>query len=194
MNISVKAVTEALKNQGCPVFRGDWNLNLVGIRSKDIQSNRFNDRLVVLFDLNGKRQLFWFEMTADPGTFYRENPINVEGTAVLVPGHYAGCWMLGAHRAQYPALVQIKPMAVYRDNDQNNTIDTDNAEIDSGLFGINLHHAKANKFSTQVDKWSAGCQVLADSFDFDLLMALVNKSAQKYGPRFSYTLLDEKEL
>ena len=45
-----------------------------------------------------------------------------------------------------------------------------------------------------VDRWSAGCQVFASAGDFAKFMELVEKSAEEYGPSFSYTLLMEKQL
>ena len=194
MNISIKSLTAALKKTGAPIFKGDLNITLVGIRSADTNANSFNDVLCVLVELDGKKRLFKYPMSADPGTFYRENPLNVNGTAVLVPGHYKGCWRIGAHQGKYRALVQKDLMAVYRDSNKNRTIETDTKTIQRGFFGINLHRASVNNYSLQVDKWSAGCQVLASPDDFNELMDLLEQSAAKYGNSFSYTLLDEADL
>lgn len=194
MKFTAKTITDALKRHDYPVFKGDYNLNLVGIRSSDLDANSFNDRLAVLYELDRKQILHVFPLTTDPGVFYRENPLNVDGTAVLVPGHYSGCWELGAHQGKYKALVQRGPMAVYRDNNSDQHIDADADTVQNGLFGINLHRANANYSSLRVDRWSAGCQVMANPLDFDLVMALANKSAETYGRRFSYTLLNEGDL
>ena len=191
MNISQSALKKALKTNGYPLFTGDLNVTLVGVRSADTSANSFNDVLCVLVELDGKKRLFKYPMTADPGTFYRENPLNVDGTAVLVPGHYKSCWRLGAHRGKYRALVQHGLMSVYRDSNKNRSIELDKSTIQSGFFGINLHRASVNNYSLQVDKWSAGCQVLANPDDFEELMDLLEQSAAKYGNSFSYTLLDE---
>jgi len=192
IEITQKKLKDALKSKGAPLFTGDLNLTLVGIRSADTDSNLFNDRLCVLMQIDGKMQLHQFACTTDPGLYYRYNPLNTKGTAILKAGHYAGCWLLGAHQGKYKALVQRKPMTVFRDRNQDGKLDFENEE--SGLFGINLHKASFNRYSMQVDKWSAGCQVLANSDDFDTLMDLVEQSAKKYGERFSYTLLDEGDL
>jgi len=194
MHITAKNIIEALKKHDHPLFKGDYNLNLVGVRSEDTDANSFNDVLVVLYEVDKKQHMHVFPMTSDPGIYYRENPLNVNGTAVLVPGHYKSCWKIGAHRGKYHALVQNADMAVYRDNNFDAEIDTNNDSIKTGMFGINLHRANKDRYSLQVDKWSAGCQVLADPVDFDLVMALINKSAKKYGDKFSYTLLEEGSL
>ena len=194
MRINVKTLTEALKQLDYPLFKGDYNLNLIGIRSDDTDANTFNDALVVMYQIDGKWVLHVFPITTDPGVFYRENPVNVDGTAVVAPGHYGGCWQLGAHQGKYKALVQRGPISVYRDGNADKAIDAEAESIQTGLFGINLHRASANHSSLLVDRWSAGCQVLASPVDFDLVMALANKSAATYGSRFSYTLLTEDQL
>jgi hypothetical protein len=194
MQFSAKNITDALKKKDFPFFKGDYNLNLIGIRSSERDANTFNDVLVVLYQVNGKQHMHCFSITTDPGVYYRENPINVDGTAVLVPGHYPSCWQIGAHRGKYYALIQAGEMVVYRDDDNDAEINTDDDGKQTGLFGINLHRANEQYTSSQVDKWSAGCQVIADPIDFELLMALVKKSAQTYGDRLSYTLLAEDEL
>ena len=194
MQLSAKLITDALKRQGHPVFKGDYNLNLIGIRSQDSHANTFNDVLVVLYEVDRKTMLHTFPLTTDPGVYYREHPLNVDGTAVLVPGHYRSCWRVGAHQGRYRALVQRGQMAVYRDGNGDQHIDDEADTIQTGLFGINLHRANSQRESLRVDRWSAGCQVLANPLDFNLVMALAEKSADIYGPAFSYTLLTEDQL
>jgi hypothetical protein len=48
--------------------------------------------------------------------------------------------------------------------------------------------------STQIDKWSAGCQVIAANSDFKLFMEVVNKSAKLYGNSFTYTLVESNDI
>lgn len=190
--LSVKKLKDALKRKDAPLFSGELNLNIIGIRSADTQANTFNDVLAVLYQVDGKWKTEFFPCTTDPGTYYREHAINAKGTAILKPGHYRSCWQIGAHRGQYKALVQRGLMTVYRDNNADKNMDLQDEE--SGYFGINLHRASRNGYTLQVDRWSAGCQVLANMDDFKRLMELVNLSAKKYGSRFSYTLLDEDDL
>ena len=49
---------------------------------------------------------------------------------------------------------------VYRGNNKDNKVDA-GGPIDSGWHGINIHRASSSWQSKQVNKWSAGCQVLA---------------------------------
>ncbi|MGZ5620565.1 MAG: hypothetical protein ACXWFG_06825 [Methylobacter sp.] len=164
----------------------------MGIRAKDLTANTFNDLLCVLYEADGRQVLEQYPITTDPGVYYREHPINVDGAAILKPGHYKGCWQIGAHQGKYLALVQRGEMTVYRDRNKDKKLDLDHEQ--TGYFGINLHRAGQNAHTLKTDKVSAGCQVFANSKDFDAVMKLAQQSAAKYGNSFSYTLLDEADL
>lgn len=172
---------------------GNYNLNLVGVRATDTAANTFNDLFCVAFADAAGPKLFAFPCTTDPGVFYRENPLNVLGTAVVKPGQYPGLWKTGLHKGKYSALIQAAPVTVYRDGNLDDQVDTTGIE-ETGFFGINCHRAAAGGPSHQVDKWSAGCQVLAYPLDYALLMALVRQAAIRYGDRHTYTLITEGDL
>lgn len=193
-NLTLAQLKKAMAAKGYPWFStGEYNLNLIGIRSKDLDANTFNDLICVAFHQAGNEILFQFPGTTDPGVYYRESPINVDGTAILKPGHWQGMWQVGMHQGKYRALVQRRPVTVYRDNDGNRQLNPGGNE-QTGLFGINLHRASESVTSTQVDRWSAGCQVLSMPQDFALVMALVDRALVRWGNSFSYTLLEEADL
>lgn len=194
MKITYEKLQNAVLAQGFRFFTtGNYNLNLVGIRSSDTNANTFNDKLCVAFTARGKPRLYVFDATTDPGTYYREQPINVDGTAILKPGQYRGLWKIGKHRGQYEALVQTGMCTVYRDNDRNKTLDL-TAPEHSGFYGINCHRAAYSGTARDVDRWSAGCQVLANADDLSLLMTLCHIAAENWGNSFTYTLLTEEQL
>jgi len=191
--LTVKNVLAAMKKLGHAVFEtGDFNLNLIGIRTKDATTNTFNDYLVCLFKQKGEWVLLQFAATTDPGLYYLENPLNVSGCAIVKPGQYSGLWQLGLHRNAYKALVQKKPVTVYRDNNGDGVLDFKNEQ--TGHFGINCHRAQKAQESNLVHRWSAGCQVFADGFDFEIFMAVCEKSAKAYGNSFTYTLIEDTDL
>ena len=68
--------------------------------------------------------------------------------------------------------------------------------IHEGIYGINIHRATSREGgkSVQIDKWSAGCQVIAANADFKLFMELVNKAAKLYGNSFTYTLVESNDI
>ncbi|MEY8240008.1 MAG: hypothetical protein RPT25_06660 [Cycloclasticus sp.] len=191
--LTVKNIQEAMKKLEHKVFSvGDYNVNLIGVRSQDESGDSFNDVLCCLFKDAGQWVLLQFDCTTDPGQFYLKHPLNVSGCAIVKPGQYPGLWKLGFHRNAYKALVQKGPVCVYRDNNGDGVLDFENEE--SGIFGINLHRATQKGESKIVHKWSAGCQVTANALDFDVLMALCEKSANEFGDSFTYTLLTEQDL
>lgn len=171
-----------------------FNLNIIGVRRDTNVPNSFDDMIMVICrDGQGAWEVYSYVATTDPGTYWLEHPQNVKGTAILIPGQYRGSHMIGKHKGQYAALVQCGPLKVWRDSDRDNELDFDGVE-DEGLYGINIHRASSQHTSSKVDKWSAGCQVIASTVDFSELMAMVHGSAARYGPTFTYTLLDEADL
>ena len=177
--------------------KGEYNLNIIGVRHKGSKvTNKFDDCLVVIYNTNDKQEVRRiFTCTTLPGKKAMEHPINVVGTAILKEGQYRGCWKIGYHKGQYKALVQAKPVTVYRDGNKDDKFDLLPRYIDKGVFGINIHKAgNSANGSTLVDGWSYGCQVLAKSIDFNALMRLVERSASIYGNSFTYTLINEEDL
>ena len=124
-----------------------------------------------------------------PGTYWLENPLNPQGTAILKPGQYKGSHAIGLHRGKYTALVQVRPITVIRDADRNGTPNYNSGTEQTGLFGINIHHALSTGTTKYVDKFSAGCQVFANDTDFNEFMKLCAVHRSRYGNSFTYTLL-----
>jgi hypothetical protein len=194
MNIKLDNLRIALRQKGYKVFEDDskpFNLNLVGIRTKDETSNSFNDWMVIFWKYAGNWSQMIFPITTDPGLYWRENPMNIKGTAVLKEGQYRGMWKIGKHQGKYEALRQVKPCTVLRDANKDGKIDF-TGEEDTGLFGINHH--RAGSHSTRVDKWSAGCQVQPNRVLYDIEMALFKAGAKEWGNSFTYTLIHERDL
>ena len=157
--------------------------HIVGVRSAANEKNKFDD-MIYLF--NGPLMQV-FSCTTNPGTHWLKNLMNPKGCAVLKPGQYVDSWKLGMHQGKYKALTQAKPITVYRDNNKNDLAEELGKE-DTGLFGINIHHANSSAVSSIIDKWSAGCQVLNDPKQFATLLAACENSGKS---AFTYTLLRE---
>ena len=100
------------------------------------------------------------------------------------------------HGGKYLALGQKKPLTVYRDNNRDDNYDLDESKTDTGVFGINIHRAtgRAGKTSTQVNKWSAGCQVIASNDEWHEFLDICQVAREVHGNSFSYTLLESKDL
>lgn len=194
MDLSALNMLKVLKSKNYMTFEQDtknFNLNIVGIRTNDIASNSFNDYMCILWKYAGNWNTLVFPITTDPGHYWRKNPMNVKGTAILKPGQYRGMWKIGKHQGKYTALRQVKPCTVYRDADKDLLLSS-SGETDTGLFGINHH--KAGTHSTRVDRWSAGCQVQPNKQLFEFEMQLFKESAKNWGNSFTYTLLEESDF
>jgi hypothetical protein len=195
--MGLPVVLQRVEDLGYRVFDGvaEYDLNIVGIRSRDTTVNAFNDLMTVSFKVKGQWYTRSWACTTDPGLYWLNNPGRREGTAILCPGQYRGCYKLGKHRGSYTALTQAKPVRVFRDPDRDNEHDTVGVSTQEGLFGINIHRASRKRVSTRVDKWSAGCTVFADGTpggDFDEFIKLCKKQVSVTGwDSFTYTLLEE---
>ena len=162
---------------------GEYNLNIVGIRNSSTGNkvtNAFDDLLVVAYQVAGAWVIKKYPITTDNGG----------GTARLVCNQYRGSHAIGLHQGKYEALKQCGPVSVYRDFTKDGIYQTDKTE--TGVFGINIH--KAGVDSARVDDWSHGCQVFKRVADFNEFMLLAKKAAALHGNRFSYTLIESKDL
>jgi hypothetical protein len=190
----IPSILKRVSSEGYAVFtNGEYNLNIIGVRSQSQRANKFDDRMYVVYkDGDGQWVELNFKVTTDPGKYWLENPMKVTGTAILVAGQYRGVYKIDKHRGKYDALCQRGGrVKIYRDNNKDVILDHNEENIHSGYYGINIHRSNPNRESTSVEKWSAGCQVFADPSDFDLFMQLCKISAKKYGETFTYTLLED---
>lgn len=194
-----------IESLGLEVYTsGDYNLNLFGIRSPDILSGTFNDLLGCAYKADSQWHVRYWAATCDPGVFYRENPMNVDGTAILMPGQYKGVYKIDGHgRTRYKALCQRNgTVRVWRDNNKDDVLDQ-NVEVAEGWYGINIHASSTKPYdedrdrdpdASPVNRWSAGCQVHATTTGFREMMALAHKQIEAHPtwePSFTYTLLDD---
>lgn len=198
--MDIKLYTREVIQKNCELWNyaffsnGDYNLNIIGIRNKDRVANTFNDYICLFYKVDGKWQERYYPATTDPGSYYLKDPMSKLGTAIMVPYQYRSTYKIDLHKGQYEALCQRKNIAVYRDNTKDNYLDLDPRTIEIGLFGVNIHRSSTTGTSTQVDKWSAGCNVIANIDNYNEFMSLCKKSSQLYGNSFTYTLFDERQL
>ena len=159
-------ILKEVADRGYVVFtKGDYNLNIIGVRSKSIESNKFDDTMYIVFKQNDTWIQFKFPITTDPGLYYLNNPMGVNGTAIVCEGQYRGIYKLGLHRGSYEALVQTGgKIKIYRDRNKDEILDHEPTSLIDGYFGINIHRASTRTNSNNVDKWSAGCQVFQNAY------------------------------
>lgn len=190
-----RRIISILRKKGFRVYTEPYRLNIVGLRSRYTKPNRFDDELHVFYKTDkGKWEYHVFKCTTDPGTYWLNNPSHPQGTAILAQGQYENAYALGKHAGKYLALVQTAPVVVIRDYDRDNILDLSNGKRYNGLFGINIHRAAVTGKTKYIEKYSAGCQVLEDAEDFNLLMQLCGKHAKLYGNKFTYALIDFRAM
>ena len=193
-------IKDAVTAKGYKWFEsGNYNLNIVGVRNSETHgavTNKFDDCLTLSYNVDGVEKFHCFGATTDPGSHWEKNLLNEDGVAILKPGQYRGSHQIGLHQGKYEALRQKKPVKVYRDKNMDGKYDLNEANVHEGIYGINIHRATAieGKTSTQIDKWSAGCQVIAANADFKLFMEIANKAKDTWGNSFTYTLIESKDI
>jgi hypothetical protein len=200
MKYGREVLVRALAAKGYKYFtNGDYNLNIIGIRNSDTENmvtNKFDDTITLSYKIDGEWQYHEFDCTTDPGTHYMDSPILEDtGCAILKPGQYSKSHKIRKHQGRYEALGQQNPVTVYRDKNRDDIYNMNSENLDTGLFGINIHRATkyAGKKSSQVDKWSAGCQVIAANDDFTKFMKICRKARDAWSNNFTYTLITSKD-
>jgi hypothetical protein len=178
-----------------------FNPNILGIRTKEVDSNTFNDWLIV-WDNKGYFEKYM--ATTDPGVYWRVHPMNVEGVGMMVEGQYIDHYVLGLHKGEYEALVEATQVEAYRDNDKDTKLSNKSGKKSKGKFGMNIHRANLEGYGSKlVDKWSAGCQVLANYtsrregkvvIEWVHFLTSMRKCVPANNGKFTYTLICEVDL
>ena len=196
-------IETTVKEKGYKWFEDNNNkghdVNIVGVRNSKTKgrvTNAFDDCITISYKIDGEWQFHCIPCTTDPGSHWVENILNEKGVAILKPNQYRGSHKLRLHQGKYLALGQKKDVTVYRDNNRDGNYDLNESKTDTGLFGINIHRAtgRAGGKSTRVDKWSAGCQVIADNDDWHLFLDVCQTAREIHGNSFSHTLLESKDI
>lgn len=207
MKFITSQLHDTLKRKGYAFFdKGVFNLNIIGVRSRSSESNKFDDWLYVIYrDQSFQWVMKEFTITTDPGKPWLLTPIaGTGGTAILVPGQYRGAYMIGIHGRShkdggYEALEQRKPMRYVRDNNRDAIVDTSLYRNNSAIFEANLktniHRASKYSIVRFVETYSAGCQVFQDPKQFEEFMYLCRQQRAIHNANtFTYTLLEECDI
>ncbi len=155
----------------------DGKINIIGVRSVPGRPNKFDDRLHLVWWDRTHWEHKVFPCTCDPGTYWVDNPSNVDGAATMEPGQYVNAYVWGLHRGKYEALCQRGGPIQFRRTETVN-------ELEEDYIGANIHHAGVD--SENVDKWSAACQVFKRLEDWNMAIGIWKSSGQE---AFTYTLL-----
>jgi len=197
---SIEMIHECMKDHGMVVFEKPFDATLGGIRTKDNKSNTFNDWGFMSLPTDGGGIISVVaEITTDAGLYYRENPLNVDGTAII----QHGVQHRSAYQYQNPrknrsqrghkgkeAFRQVNDMLYWRDADRDQYLEFDGEEYKDN-FATNGHDMGTRGVEGEVNKWSAGCwgseEEIMDLF-YDLALL---QMAHGNGDIFSYAMLHE---
>lgn len=181
-------VLNEFESRGLFVEREDLKVNIFGIRNSKARVNHFDDFIGVFSkSWDGWNFRVWRGSTR-PGLPSLLKPVNEKGTAILVPGQYKDAYSLGLYKGK-KALRQTGLVRVFRDADKDSSWDTNPDSIESGSFGLHIH--RAGWWSQLVGPYSAGCQVLQKSTDFDSLIEFVEIAKDVGQELFTYTLFEK---
>jgi hypothetical protein len=202
MSYTREQIESTVKSKGYVWFEDKANkgydVNIVGIRNSSTGkkvTNVFDDFITISFkNEKGIWQFYQWAATTDPGkkSMLEWKKMGITGgCARLVPNQYRSTWTIDLHQGKYKALCQrLAKVKVYRDADLDLEYDED--KVTEGIYGINIH--KSGQDSTWVNDWSAGCQVFKRVKDFDEFMKICKNAEKIHGNKFSYTLLESKDL
>ena len=203
MKYTREQIQQTVEDKGYKYFHDNLNkgydVNIIGVRNSKTKgrvTNAFDDTLTISYKIDGEWQYHEFNCTTDPGSHWVENLLNEKGVAILKPNQYRGSHKLDFHQGRYLALRQKSDVTVYRDNDRDNNYNLNESKTDTGVFGINIHRAtgRSGGKSIRVDKWSAGCQVIADNDDWHTFLGICQSAREIHGNSFSYTLIESKDI
>lgn len=199
------SIARAMLAKGYTVFEKDdqpHNLNIIGIRAKEPEFDRFKCRLVHFWKHQGEWQLVSWPITTLPGERYMvDKLLSPLGCAILAPGQHRDAYGLRLHRGVYQAMCQNDtPVPVYRDKDRDRVYDMVPASIQRGAFGINIHATENpddgidTPVLSRIGSHSAGCQVFARVQDFVDGREQWRLARSLYGNTSTYTLLEGGDL
>lgn len=187
----------ACSNKGYAFFESkDYNLNIIGVRNDSGKADKFDDNINVIYKIDGEWIVDVYPATTEPGVNILKRPIVKGGTAILVPGQYRGVYKLDTHggKRKYRAVCQrLGNVKIWRDDNRDRTPDY-TGPIHEGKYGINIHRQWGADDREYTGGVSAGCQVFQSSVDFYEFMETCQIAADEWSNKFTYTLLDERDL
>jgi len=182
------------QQHGYRFYEGPYNVNNYARRNKDLTTvDKFNDiRGIAYQDAFGNQINLEWGATTKPGLKpLSGGAMNPNGVAILPPGFYEKCWVIGKHKGQYDALVQNGSgvFKVWRDNDKDGNFDF-SGKIYTDVAGLNDHTTREHQINN-VGGFSEGCMVTQDDKEHQIKMAICQRAAELYSNSFSFALFQD---
>jgi hypothetical protein len=192
MQPTIEKIHAVMRSHGMKVFTSPFDCTLGWIRTKDSKSNAMNDWLFMSHYLHGGGVASIVAPgTSDAGLYFRENPMHIDGTAIIQHGkQYRGAFRYmkkGAHRGQ-EGFRQVKPIDYFRDVNKDEYLDFVHPQEDK-IFNTNGHDMGSRL--DKVDKWSAGCWGSIEEI-MDIFYSMAQQQIEHgFGDHFSLAALHE---
>jgi hypothetical protein len=199
-DIKYEDVKKAYKKKDYRFCEGVFNVNIFGIRDLGGERDMFNDWVGVAYEDDlCEFQVDLYKATTLPGIHWLRNPLNKNGTLIMLEGRHPLAYKIGVHGRTslypYEALEQNSNMKYVRDGNKNDQYDIDLSKKLTGNFKTNIHRTSRWSAIKAIGKFSAGCQVIQDPQDFDKFMYVCHKQEKLgFGDKFSYTLFNIKDF
>jgi hypothetical protein len=199
-------IIETMKAKGYKIFTRPYEMNIVGIRRAYEgmnYTNSFSDSMYLIYkvDNSDKWELKKYPCSTMPG-YYKKSEggktIDVKqsktmqdrgGMGILKPAQYIDVYAMGNH-CDAPAMITLGPQKAYRDKTTGPVIKY-TADVE-GYFGMFIHRGYPG--GGIVNNWSEGCQIFGNANDLNDFFKWCGKHKEKYGNKFSYTLIEERSL
>ena len=219
-NPDVSKIISAMQKKKYVIVTRPYEVNIVGIRRQYEgmkYSNSFKDDLYAIYrtDNSSNWTVYKFKITTMPG-FYSakvnggklsvdktsQSP-NVKqssvmlgrgtspnnGLGILMPSQYLNIYTIGEHCGA-PAMKTLGEQLFYRDNSPGDTIKYTGQG--KGMAGMLIHRGYPG--GSAVNNWSEGCTVFSNERDLLKFFSICEEHKKRYGNKFHYTLMLERDL
>lgn len=147
----------------------------------------------------GKERLFVISITTEPGVVYQKKLLNKEGCWVMMPAQMINAYKRGYHQSKtdHRALRSVGRIFGLREDDlSGKVLDDKDAKpfwTDGHLIGANIHGALKKLITKLIGPWSAGCQVIPNWDEKEMVMDICDIFEDVNGGLITYTLILEND-
>lgn len=199
--MTIDNIKKAMLNKGYKFFnKGDYNLNIIFVRTDNVITNYFTDKLYLIYNKDGKEVIREYPATTKPGIKGSiDSPVTVDGitgTACIVPNQYESAFKFidsYTEFSEYPYFRLIGRLDYYRDGNKDLVLNTDKV-IKSKNYKTHFHRM-SNKGVTgkPINNWSLGCIGVEEPY-MAAIIPIIREAVKRYGDIFTVTILENKDF
>lgn len=144
-----------------------------------------------------KERMFITSITTEPGVYYQKKLLNKDGCWVMMPNQMLNAYKAGFHqqKTDHRALRSVGKIYGLRDKDQDGIAGNNGVPFwtDGHLIGANVHGAVKLKLTKIIGPWSAGCMVISNWEDKEIVMDIADIYKDINNGLITFTLIEEKD-